>query len=172
MRLQSTRSPRTGGTLVECAIVFPLTFLIILGMVVGGAGIFRYQEVSHLARLGARYAATHGGMYTDAKLPQSTGVPAVTSSDDVRNFYLKGPTLTEGSRLVLLKPESLQVEVRWSEADRVNPPNYPCYADPSDVTGQKIIRNTVTVTLTYNWIPELWLGPITLKSSSTMPMAY
>lgn len=172
MLLRATQARRWGGTLVECAIVFPLTFLIILGMVVLGAGIFRYQEVAHQARVGARYAATHGGMYSDAKMPEKTGIPAIKTSEDLRNFYISGPTSKEGSRLVLLKPEALQVDVSWSEATRVNPPNYPYYADPSDITAQKIIQNTVTVTITYNWTPELWLFPITLKSSSTMPMAY
>lgn len=172
MRLLSAHAPRCGATLVECALILPLTFLIILGMVVAGAGIFRYQEVSHLARIGSRYASTHGGMYVAAKQPEKTGIAAINSSDDLRNYYLNGATPTEGGKLILLKPEFLQVDVKWSESARVNPPNYPIFHDPNDVTGQKTVQNTVTVTLTYNWIPELWLFPITLKSSSTMPMAY
>jgi len=34
------------------------------------------------------------------------------------------------------------------------------------------VQNTVTVTLTYNWIPEAYLGGITLTSTSVMPMSY
>jgi hypothetical protein len=35
------------------------------------------------------------------------------------------------------------------------------------------VGNTVTVTVTYQWFPELYLvGPIVLTNSSTVPMAY
>jgi hypothetical protein len=33
-------------------------------------------------------------------------------------------------------------------------------------------RNTVTVTLTYQWIPEAFFGGITLRSTSVLPMSY
>jgi hypothetical protein len=32
------------------------------------------------------------------------------------------------------------------------------------------VTNTVTVTVSYNWIPEAFLGGITLTSTSTVPM--
>lgn len=32
--------------------------------------------------------------------------------------------------------------------------------------------NTVSVTVTYRWMPEAFLGGITLQSTSVMPMAY
>jgi hypothetical protein len=34
------------------------------------------------------------------------------------------------------------------------------------------IQNTVTVTLTYTWVPEAFLGGVTLSSTSVMPMSY
>ena len=38
---------------------------------------------------------------------------------------------------------------------------------------EKPVANTVTVTVHYTWFPELYLvGPITLTSTSTMPMSY
>jgi hypothetical protein len=30
----------------------------------------------------------------------------------------------------------------------------------------------VTVTLTYNWVPEAFAGGVTLSSTSVMPMSY
>jgi hypothetical protein len=51
---------RQAATVVECAIIYPVLFLFLIGLAVGGAGIFRYQEVSSLAREAARYASTHG----------------------------------------------------------------------------------------------------------------
>jgi hypothetical protein len=51
---------RAAVTAVECAIVLPVTFFLLFALVVGGMGVFRYQEVATLAREGARYASTHG----------------------------------------------------------------------------------------------------------------
>ena len=39
--------------------------------------------------------------------------------------------------------------------------------------GQSVIQNYVTVTVTYEWVPELILvGPINLTSTSTVAMSY
>ena len=69
--------------MVEASIIYPVTFLILLSLVVGAMGIFRYQEVSHLAREAARYASTHGAQYRkDNGLGSDASVPvdAVTAS--------------------------------------------------------------------------------------------
>jgi hypothetical protein len=34
------------------------------------------------------------------------------------------------------------------------------------------VTNLVTVTVTYLWIPEAFLGGITISSTSVMPMSY
>jgi hypothetical protein len=37
----------------------------------------------------------------------------------------------------------------------------------------QVQMNTVTVTVTYRWLPEAYLaGPLTLTSHATMPMSY
>ena len=84
MRMQ--RPARAGMTAVESAVVFPLTLLMIIGVVVGGLGVFRYQEVSHLAREATRYASTHGGQYQIDGMPAKTGVPAVLSNSDIQAY--------------------------------------------------------------------------------------
>src|SRR5947209_18614120 len=63
MLRRSRSKARAGVTVVECAVVYPITFLLLLGLVVGALGIVRYQEVAALARSGARYASTHGAQY-------------------------------------------------------------------------------------------------------------
>ncbi len=160
------RRPRRAATLVENAIVYSVTFFLVLAMVVGGLGVYRYQEVAHLAREGARYASTHGGRYTQDGQPTATGVPAVTSSDDLLTV-LK-------ARAVSLDPSLLQVTVSWSGAGVVTPSNYPSYADPTTTPpGQGVIRNYVTVTVSYQWVPEMYLaGPFTLSSTAQAPMSY
>lgn len=62
MRLRSLPK-RHGATLVECAVVYPLTFFIILSMIIGAMGIFRFQEMAHLARDAARWGSVHGNQY-------------------------------------------------------------------------------------------------------------
>ena len=79
-------SSRKGATILEFAIVAPVTFLLVLGLIVGGLGIFRYQEVSHLAREATRYASTHGGQYQLDGMPAKTGVPAVLTNADIQAY--------------------------------------------------------------------------------------
>jgi hypothetical protein len=62
MRLKRT-GKRSGSHAVECAIIFPIVLFFIVSIIVGGMGIFRYQQVCYLAREGARYAAVHAGQY-------------------------------------------------------------------------------------------------------------
>ena len=54
---------RRGVSVVEAAVVYPITILLLLGTVVLGLGVFRYQQIQSLAREGARYASVHGPQY-------------------------------------------------------------------------------------------------------------
>jgi Flp pilus assembly protein TadG len=60
------RSDRRGLSVVECAIVFPVTMLLLLGTTVLGLGAFQYQQLQALAREGARYASVRGPNYAAA----------------------------------------------------------------------------------------------------------
>src|SRR6516165_5426935 len=81
MRLR--QRARAGMTTLESAVVFPVTFLLILGLFIGGLGVFRYQETASLARRAARYAAVHGKQYAN-----DTGNAAATA-DDIYNNAIK-----------------------------------------------------------------------------------
>jgi Flp pilus assembly protein TadG len=161
-----------GAAAVEFAVVAPVVLLFIFGLIVGGLGVFRYQEVAHLAREGARYASTHGGMYQQQGIAQQTGVPAVATSSDLSSYL--------ATKMVLLDPSSLQVGVSWVDRSGApitySPVNMPIYVnvDPNLIPpGQQIIENNVRVTVTYQWLPEVFaFGPITLSSTSEMPMSY
>jgi Flp pilus assembly protein TadG len=148
-----TRHPaaRRGATLVESAFVLSVLFFLLLAVVVGGYGVLRYQQLAMLAREGARYAAVHGGQYA-----QETGNPAATADDVYKNAILP--------YAVNLDPAYLSYAVSW---DTDNMP----YHMTDDY--EKPVANTVTVTVRYTWVPELYLvGPITLTSTSTMTMSY
>ncbi len=172
---------RRGATTVEFAVIAPVVLFFLIALFVGGPLIFRYQEVAHLARDGARYASTHGGLYqregVAALQPDS---PAIASSADLSS-YLAGRTM-------LLDPNQLEVSVSWSASGLFSPPNMPSYenTDPSVIppgqlyvfsnnpmTGTSTPTNYVTVNVTYQWFPPVRLiGPITLSSTSKMPMSY
>src|SRR5262249_3673567 len=82
MLQRATTFRRRGTTLIECALVYPATFLLILGLIIGGLGILPYQQVAHLARDAARYAAVRGGQYWT-----ETG-QAPPTEQAVRNFVV------------------------------------------------------------------------------------
>jgi Flp pilus assembly protein TadG len=144
--------PRRAATMVEFAIVGPIVFLLVLALIVGGLGIFHYQEVAWLAREGARYASVHGTQYAK-EVPNAT---AAAPQDVYNNAILPNA--------IILDTSKLGYSVTWNQS---NDPYSP------STSYETFTNNTVTVTVTYQWFPELYLGgPITLTSSSTMPMSY
>jgi Flp pilus assembly protein TadG len=87
--------------MLECAVVFPVVFTLLIGMMVGALGVFRYDEVALLAREGARYASVHGTQY--AKV---TGKTAATAADVYNNAILP--------KTVGLDTTQLTYSVTWS----------------------------------------------------------
>jgi len=104
-----------------------------------------------LAREGARWACVRGGQYA-----LETGNPAATAQDVYTNAIAP---IAVGMDL-----NRLSYQVTWDAS------NMPLNAStsPSTPTG-----NTVSVTVSYEWFPEMWLaGPYTLTSTSKMQMVY
>jgi Flp pilus assembly protein TadG len=143
--------PRRGAALVEFGFVFPVVVFLLTALVVGAMGIFRYQEANYVAHEGARYASVHGTDYA-AEL----NLPAATPQDVWDNAIKP--------RLMTLDPSQVTYSVTW---DKTN--------SPLSVSGsyEKPVFNTVTVTVSYSWLPELYIvGPFTLTGTSTLPMSY
>jgi hypothetical protein len=113
---------RWGGTLVEGAVVGSLSLMLLLGTVVIGLGVFRYQQVADLAREGTRYASVNNATQPNAGA--------------IKTYLLTYASGMDSSKL--------QCSVTWG-------------------TG------VVTVTVTYQWIPEAFLASsaITLSGTST-----
>jgi len=142
---------RRGATLVEMAIVLPVTFCLILTLVVGVLGVFRYQEVASLTRAAGRYASTHG-----AQCRKDAGLPTGAAADwkaDIRANAVE-------PAIVLLDPNLLTLQVTWPDVSNQpgKPDNWP--------------GSTVTVTITYQWFPELYVvGPYQLRSTSCVEIS-
>jgi Flp pilus assembly protein TadG len=148
MRYLKPKNRRKGAVLVENAIVLLILIMFIFGILVGGLGVFRYQQVVTMAREGARYACVRGtesgvtitdtDVYNNAILPMAVGLDTTKITYTVVWPNGKGATYTD--------PNS-------------NPPGQPRSA-------------SVEVTVNYDWIPEAFFGGATFSSKSVMPMQY
>ncbi len=143
---------RSGVTTVECALIYPGVLLLLLGILIGGWGVFRYQELSSLARRAARYAAVHGAQW--AADMKKTPLTAKDIYDQAVAPYAVG---LESSR------------VTYSVTYNTN-----SQATHSVVSSGQVylVQNTVTVTINYKWLPEAFLSEMTLSSTSVVPMSY
>ncbi|MFN4260921.1 MAG: TadE/TadG family type IV pilus assembly protein [Gemmataceae bacterium] len=139
MSHRSMQSTRSGTTIVEGAFMLPVALFFIIATFVGAMGVFRYQQVAHLAREGARWAAVRGTQYQFAMM-----APEITPQDVYANAIQP--------HMVALDPDLLSYSVTWEPNKR-----------PGSV---------VTVTVTYRWIPEVFLDEIALSSTSRMVMSY
>ena len=173
MRVRRISSrPRRGTTLVETAIVLPVLFTCILGTCVIGLGIYRYQQVASLAREGARYASVHGNQYSQyagasvtasaiynaAIKPMAVGLDTNTSDAHHLTYQVQWGTAVTGSWV-------------WTDWDTSTPT--PASYNPNSTPPGEPLYNAVRVTVTYPWVPEMYLaGPINLTSTSIMPMSF
>jgi hypothetical protein len=68
---------RRGLSMVEAASIYPVTLLLLVGGLVLGVGVFRYEQLQSLAREGARFASVRGPDYAAA----ASGNEMATTSD-------------------------------------------------------------------------------------------
>lgn len=155
MRCRRTLGPpRRGATAVEAALVLPVVFTFIFGMVVMGFLVYYYYQVASLAREGARYASVHGSQYA-----ADTGNSAATATTIMSNAITP--------MAVGLDPNKLTCTVTW------NTSNSPTSYNPNSAPPGEPLQNTVSVTVTYQWKPWLYItSTLNLSSTATMPMTY
>lgn len=109
---------RKGATVIECAFAYPIFFLLLIGLIVAGLGVFRYQEVSSLAREGARYASVRGSTYE-----RRTGLKSATEKEIYEKIIQPNAHGMDKSKLtyaVSWSPDkergsqvTVQVKYRW-----------------------------------------------------------
>jgi Flp pilus assembly protein TadG len=84
--MTATRRRRRGQSLVEFALVAPLFFLLLFGIIEAGRFIFHYELLNSATRDGARYAIVHGAGSADpaseADIQQVVLDSAITIVDD------------------------------------------------------------------------------------------
>jgi Flp pilus assembly protein TadG len=129
--------------MVEAAAVYPLTLLLLIGTVVLGIAVFRYQQVQALAREGARFASVHGPTYA------STQNSSYATSATVFAYI---ETMAVG-----MQTSDLSCTVTWN-------PSPPTATPPSTVT--------VTVTYAWTPEAYFGNQAVNLTGTSTMPVTY
>lgn len=151
---------RTGTVLVESAMVYPVLFLLVMGLILLGIGVFRYHQVAHAAREGARWASVHGSQYAS-----ETGKAAATAADVYTNAIQ--PQLTG------MSASDLTYSVNWNTSNAQYHTELRDVGSSTYPNGNFVsIANTVTVTVTYRWTPGIYFAPITLSSTSVATMSY
>jgi Flp pilus assembly protein TadG len=131
-----SRRRRRGATVVEMAITAPILFLLLIGMMVGSVGVFRYHQVAALAHESARWASVHGKDYA------SDHRTSMATSNDIYTNVIQ-------PRMSGLDPNRLTYSLTWGENNK-----------------------TVSVTVTYRWIPEAFLNVGTLSNTAEMLVSY
>src|SRR5262245_54519241 len=61
--IRTASGRRRGALAVEAAVVYPVMFLLLFGLIVGGLGVFRYQQLAWLAHEVGRVASVRGADY-------------------------------------------------------------------------------------------------------------
>jgi Flp pilus assembly protein TadG len=164
---------------VEWAILCPALFALVLGLLVGGMAVHRYQEVAAHARAAARYASTHGAQFRK-DTAQGVGTPGVSAgTSNGFMWYQASPTSSAGSdtswtgdiydtairpNLTAVDPQYLTVQVGWPPVK--SPDGTVVQNSPDNWPGSQ-----VSVTVTYQLFPEWFLiGPINLTSTASAPV--
>jgi Flp pilus assembly protein TadG len=152
---------RRGAVAVETAIVFPALVFVLVALVVGGMGVFRYQQTACLAREGARYACVRGSAWQ-----QDTGQTSPTQAQIRTSGVLP---LAAG-----MNAQDVAVQVQWvnGATGEVVAWDSSSRAPTSQNASGNLVQNTVRVTVTYTWSPGLLIGPLTFQSVSEMPMSF
>jgi Flp pilus assembly protein TadG len=159
---QQPRRRRHGALAVEAAVVYPVLFALLFGLIVGGVGVFRYQQVACLAREAARYATVHGSDWQT-----KSGNPPCQTQD-----LLDLVVLPFGAGM---NSASVALQVQWIDGNTGNAFDWDTVSHTPSGTGPygEPVNNRVRVTVTYTWMPEFLLtGPLLLTSTSEVPMSY
>lgn len=152
---RASRRDERGATLVEAAMVFPLLFLVLFGVVEFGLAFKDYLTVSHAARDGARAGATFGN------IPEAD----ILILEEV-NRALATVNLTDGISVKIFDPiggDSTDYDYTpgptcdWTPCPDPDLPSPP-YVLPSwnpvhrDVTAPFTDRLAVEVTFVHHWL--------------------
>ena len=152
---------RRAAVAVETAIVLPVFLFLLLALIVGGMGVFRYQQVACLAREGARWGSVRGTLWeidTDQTVP--------TQDDILKNAVLPFAVGMETAKITM-QAEWIDgmtgVATPWDSARR---------STLVLSASNEGVNNKIRITVNYAWSPgALVPGTINMTSVSEMVMS-
>jgi hypothetical protein len=116
-RVRDPLDSARGQTIVELALAAPLFFMVLIGIVVLGIGVFYQQELTNVAREAARYAAIHSAT---AQCPTVSNLdpdpPPGTGNYRCDPPETRWPQMTAFARerAFGLPPDGIQFSACWS----------------------------------------------------------
>jgi Flp pilus assembly protein TadG len=186
------REVRKGAVLAESALIYPILFMLVLGVILLGLGVVRYQQVSHITREASRWASVHGAKYGTDPLNTDANKRAATPQDVYDNAivpYAAGmqtgtltfTTTTNATDQTITytgvnDAGTITYSITWHMDANGNPDKNPTrlvtVTDPATGLNQEVARsNTVTVTITYAWNTGLF-GSIPVTCTSVNAIFY
>jgi hypothetical protein len=183
-RVRSTR--RRGASTSELAVVLPVVLLVILALMVGGMGVFKYHEVAHAARETARFASVHGAEYAKANAVaiQAGTLPTVDKAYLISlakksSFTLDPNQMQVSVQMMVLTPGATSATslttVDWDDTtNNQNRSPYSAWTNNATTPATNVeVANVLIVQVTYSWSPNLLgVSPMNLTSTAVVPMSF
>ena len=156
-RPQSRTGRRSRGqAMVEFALVAPMLFLLLFGIIEAGRFIFYYQTLSHATREGARYAIVNGA--NTLGCPSGPPAPDTSACDSPGNNVVARVRQTAFG----VPPAGVAVQRCWWYVAC----DFGTHGDGDNARGANV---TVTASYTYSsLIPLVPLPPITVTAESSL----
>lgn len=154
---RSHRRRRTRGqAMVEFALVAPMFFLLLFGIIEAGRFIFYYETLSHATREGARYAIVNGA--NTLGCPTGPAAPGSSACDTAGDNVVARVRQTAFG----VPSTSISVDRCWWYAAC----DYGTHGDGDNARGASV---TVAASYTYtSLIPLVPLPPITVTAESSL----
>lgn len=152
--LPESRTDSRGQALVEFALVAPLFFMLVLGIIVLGFGVFQQQQITNAAREAARYAAVHSASARCPTVSAYDPANPPTSYDRCDRPQEGWPKMTAAGRGVIvgINPAAIRITPCWSGYVLYGntPPNGIDAPPPGVYT---IVDGQPPVTVVSEWMP-------------------
>ena len=104
-------------------MVYPVAILLLMGTLIVGLGVFRFQQLQFLARQGARYASVHGPTYASESGQSKASKSTVLSHVQGMAVGLDGLNCTAADYSSSSMPCSVSVTLTytWSPGNLFSP---------------------------------------------------
>ncbi len=151
---------RKASATLEFAVVFPVLLFLLLALIVGGMGVFHYQQVAALAQEACRYSCVRG-----AEFQKDSNQPSPTQEQVLQQSISPLAVGMDSSGLLLHLQwidQGLNAVQDWDGAPKT--------VKSLNKQGE-YVTNTVRATVTYTWSPGILIGSLTLTSTYEIPMS-